>query len=436
MSEASLNLSALSLTSLPGLQAWLQHLHVSNNDLTGLPSLPPALRYLDASFNQLTHLPPLPAGLSYLDVRFNQLINLPALGRSLLYLNADGNMLSSLPENLLEINRMCLVGLEQNPLSERVRTNLERAVYAEGYQGPQIFFSMNEGVEQATERPLDAVVADWLEGDPQAVALWETFANEENAADYARFLDKLRDTVNYGNETFRQSVREGIRQAETSPSLRRQYFQLAFDATRSCQDRVTLAWNGMQTARLNAEIENGVLDGELNKILQRVRVQFRLDALHRIAREKVRSLRLVDEIEVYLAYQVKLRDALEFEHIAPDMRYFGVSYVTETDLADAAASVREQEARDFENYLVTLWDPWQRVLERLVPEEYAAMKARLADEEEFSRRLDLRLAEYGLAGDDDATRELGNQVFKEIKRDLCGELTRRVLERHGLALSG
>lgn len=258
-------------------------------------------------------------------------------------LEVRDNRLASLPETLLtQLDSGCMVYLEDNPLPERVQTNLAMALNARGYTGPRVFFSM--GREPANhERPLAQAVADWVEGEPEVLAAWQNFAGEAGAPEYARFLDRLRDTVNSGNSQFRQAVIEDLRQAATRPQLRQQYFQLAFEASESCVDRITLTWNGMQTARLNAEVEDGAYDNRLDDLVQQGRVLFRLDALEQIAREKVNSLRFVDEIEVYLAYQVKLRERLELRHIASDMRFFGVSWVTEYDLSTAEMRVRDEE---------------------------------------------------------------------------------------------
>ncbi|WP_071916601.1 NEL-type E3 ubiquitin ligase domain-containing protein [Bradyrhizobium japonicum] len=149
------------------------------------------------------------------------------------------------------------------------------------------------------------------------------------------------------------AVAEDLRQAAVRPRLREQYFELASGANGSCEDRVTLVWNGMQTARLNADVEDGLYDGRLGELLQNDRVLFRLEALDGIARERVNSLRRadpdadVDEIKVYLAYQAQLRDALELRHNAPDMRFMNVSQVTEADVARAEASARDGKRRNF-----------------------------------------------------------------------------------------
>ncbi len=76
----------------------------------------------------------------------------------------------------------------------------------------------------------------------------------------------------------------------------------------------------MRTARLNADVEAGVYDDRLAELIQHGRVAFRLEALDRIARDRVNSDPSIDDVEVYLAYQHLLRTPLELSHVAPDMR--------------------------------------------------------------------------------------------------------------------
>ncbi|WP_276573224.1 NEL-type E3 ubiquitin ligase domain-containing protein [Bradyrhizobium sp. NBAIM01] len=141
-------------------------------------------------------------------------------------------------------------------------------MHAGHYAGSQVFLSNVDGPLEVQSRPVQDVAADWLEGEPTTVATWQRFAHEAGAADYASFLDRLRGTVNYGNEAFRQVVAEDLRQAAVRPRLREQYFELASGANASCEDRITLAWNGMQTARLNADVEDGVYDGRVGELLR------------------------------------------------------------------------------------------------------------------------------------------------------------------------
>nr|WP_229170573.1 MULTISPECIES: NEL domain-containing protein [Bradyrhizobium] len=81
----------------------------------------------------------------------------------------------------------------------------------------------------------------------------QRFADEPGAQDYARFLNRLGGTVNFDNDEFRQAMVEDLRQAAARPRLCELFFQLASDASASCEDRITLTWHGIQTARLNPE---------------------------------------------------------------------------------------------------------------------------------------------------------------------------------------
>ncbi|MET4519474.1 NEL-type E3 ubiquitin ligase domain-containing protein [Bradyrhizobium sp. I1.7.5] len=465
----SLTVRGNQLASLPALPAELALLDVYHNRLTSLPeTLPAALAGLNVGHNQLTSLPEtLPARLELLDVSENQLTRLPeTLPAVLEGLDLSQNQLTSLPTGLLtQLGADAEIILSGNPLPEQVLTNLDTIQSTDGYAGPRVLFLPNEGSElsetdegqseeDAAAQFLPETVADWLnrdpkEGDPEVVAKWQSFAEEPGAQEYADFLNGLRATVNSGNEGFQQAVANDLRQAAANPQLRAQYFQLALDANESCEDRRTLTWNGMQTAGLIANVESGLYDNNegVTALVDLGRVMFRLDALGGIAREKVQSLLTddtindVDEIEVYLAYQAKLRERLGLQHIAPDMNYFNVSYVTEDDINRAETSVRSKEATGFADYLATDWKPWDDVVLRIEPEHHATMEKQLADalEEEFPGRLKQKLVEAGLIGAEadvvaDAEREFGPQVSKDIAREIKGALRDTVLNKRGLGL--
>ncbi|MBH5398884.1 E3 ubiquitin--protein ligase [Bradyrhizobium sp. CNPSo 4010] len=434
---SELEIADNSLTSLPAnLPAGLQILNANDNRLTSLPdALPSGLTSLAVSGNQLTDLPEsLPSWLIELDVSGNQLADLPRpLPSTLQSLNVSGNRLTSLPEGLLEAlvphNSPYYPHLESldfrdNPLPDDVLAHLAAA----------------EAPPQLAQQSLHEAAAHWLADHPAVLAEWQHFADEPGAQDYAQFLERLRGTVNYGNDEFRQAVADDLRQAATNPTLREQLFAQASEANESCEDRVTLHWNGMQTARLNADVEDGVYDDRLSDLIQRGRVAFRLETLDEIARDRVNSLANgnpnVDDIGVYLAYQHRLREPLGLSHVAPDMRFLAVSHVSEDDATEALDLVREREASQFTDYMASRWQPWETVLRRIAPDEYAAMQDRLVEAmgEEFQSRLDQRLTEHGLLGDPDAERVLGAQVRNEIGGEIKRAVMHRVLAERGLRL--
>ncbi|UVO35630.1 hypothetical protein KUL72_30040 [Bradyrhizobium arachidis] len=459
-----LDVNSNRLERLPDvLPAGLQFLSANHNRLPNLPgALPASLQFLHVSHNQLTSLPvALPAMLEFLDVSQNRLTDLPAaLPASLAFLDVSQNHLTSLPEDLLTgLGSGATVVLTDNPLSEQVLTNLNTVASAQGYAGPTVHLphddeSDSSGTDDEQADALAETVEEWLKGNPQegdgeVLAAWQNFAEEPGAREYGLFLGKLFDSVNSNNEQFRQSVGNDLRQAAKDPKLRAQYFQLVLDANQSCEDRRILTWNGMQTARLIAEVENGVYDNKarLADLVDLGRVMFRMDALEAIARDKAHSLGSagnaedIDAIEVFLAYQNQLRERLGLQHVAPDMRFYEVSGVTDSDVDRAETSVRDREAAEFSDYLAMDWQPWDDVVRRIAPEDHAKTQDRLigAMEVEFDSRMEQQLADQGLTGAEaglveDAKRVLGPAIRKEIAREIKGALRDKVLNELGLTL--
>ncbi|WP_244553848.1 NEL-type E3 ubiquitin ligase domain-containing protein [Bradyrhizobium arachidis] len=358
------------LTSLPDdLPATLSQLEVADNSLTSLPAnLPAGLEILNANDNRLTSLPDaLPSGLTLLAVSGNQLTNLPEfLPSRLIELNVSGNQLASLPDSLpstlqsLNVSGNRLTSLPEGLLDALVPNNslyyphLESLELEDNALPDDVLAhpAAAEAPPQLAQQSPHEAAAHWLADDPATLAEWQHFADEPGAQDYAQFLERLRGTVNYGNNEFRQAVADDLRHAAANPTLREQFFAQASEANTSCEDRVTLHWNGMQTARINADVKDGVYDDGLGDLVQRGRVAFRLEALDEIARDRIISLASgnlnVDDIEVYLAYQHRLREPLELNHLAPDMRFLEVSHVSEDDATEALDLVREREASHFQ----------------------------------------------------------------------------------------
>ncbi|WP_349422899.1 NEL-type E3 ubiquitin ligase domain-containing protein [Serratia symbiotica] len=148
--------------------------------------------------------------------------------------------------------------------------------------------------------------------------------------------------------------------------MRETTFAVAQEATTSCKDRVTLAWNDMQKVALVYDVENGTWDDRLPELMTAGCEMLCLEQLEQAARYKVKTLRFVDEVEVYLAYQTGLRDALKLTSAGERMRYGDVSGVTQEDLDRILAQVREREKRAFPTWLAQ-WAPWKTALYRASP---------------------------------------------------------------------
>ncbi|MBS9318472.1 E3 ubiquitin--protein ligase [Escherichia coli] len=442
---------------LPELPASLTGLNVWGNRLTTLPELPASLTDLNVGRNQLTTLPELPASLKQLEIRCNHLTTLPALPAMLAVVNAENNALESLPdfpvehgpgvriyffgrnrltnvpESILTLSSESTVVLTGNPLSFRTIQTLLRQTTGLNYRGPRIHFAMSDGQQHTPVRPLSEAVTAWFPENKQSDVsqIWLAFESEEHADTFSAFLDRLADTVSARNaQGFRQQVSAFLEKLSTSEELRQQSFAVAADGTQSCEDRVALTWNNLQKSLLVHQASEGLFDNDTRALLSLGREMFRLEVLEHIARDKVRTLHFVDEIEVYLAFQTMLAEKLQLSTAMKEMRFYDVSGVTEYDLRTAEAMVRSREESEFTDWF-SLWGPWHAVLKRTEADRWAQVEKQKYEllENEYPQRVaeQLKLNAPDLSGDADAEREVGALVMREAEQQIYRQLTDEVL---------
>ncbi|EEJ5257168.1 E3 ubiquitin--protein ligase [Salmonella enterica subsp. enterica serovar Cerro] len=437
----TLSVAGNQLTSLPPLPAGLQMLLVARNQLTSLPPLPAGLQMLLVAGNQLTSLPPLPAGLRRLLVAGNQLTSLPPLPAGLQVLSVSDNQLTSLPESITGLSSEAIVNLYGNPLSERTLQALQNITSAPGYSGPRILFDMAGASAPREARALHLAAADWLvparEGEPAPADRWHMFGQEDNAAAFSLFLDRLGETENCIKDAgFKAQISSWLVQLAEDEALRAKTFAMATEATASCQDRVTLALHQMKNVQLVHDAEKGQYDNNLAALVATGRKMFRLEKLEQIAREKVRTLALVDEIEVWLAYQNKLKKSLGLTSVTAEMRFFRISGVTVSDLQAAELQVKAAEKSEFREWILQ-WGPLHSMLERKAPERVNALREKqISDYEETYRTLsDTELRPSGLVGNTDAERTIGARAMESAKKTFLDGLRPLVEEMLGSYLA-
>ncbi|KTW94038.1 E3 ubiquitin--protein ligase [Salmonella enterica subsp. arizonae serovar 18:z4,z23:-] len=425
------------LTSLPALPSGLRELSVSYNQLTSLPPLPSGLWKLSVFNNQLASLPALPSGLQTLWAYRNQLPSLPALPPGLRDLSVSHNQLASLPESITGLSSEATVDLAGNPLSERTLQTLRDITSAPDYSGPRIRFDMAGPSVPREARALHLAVADWLtperEGEPDPADSWHASGQEDNAAAFSLFLDRLRETENFEKDAgFKAQISSWLALLAEDDVLRAKTFAMATEATSSCQDRVTLALHQMKNVQLVHNAEKGVYDNNLPGLVSTGREMFRMEMLERIAREKARTLAFVDEIEVYLAYQNKLKKPLGLTSVTAKMRFFGASGVTASDLRSAERQVKAAENSEFSEWILQ-WGPLHSVLERKEPERFNALREKqISDYEDTYQMLsDTELKPFGLVGNTDAERTIGVRAMESAKKEFLNGLRPFVEEMLG-----
>ncbi|EKT5755095.1 SPI-2 type III secretion system effector E3 ubiquitin transferase SspH2 [Salmonella enterica] len=436
-----LSVSDNQLASLPTLPSELYKLWAYNNRLTSLPALPSGLKELIVSGNRLTSLPVLPSELKELMVSGNRLTSLPMLPSGLLSLSVYRNQLTRLPESLIHLSSETTVNLEGNPLSERTLQALREITSVPGYSGPIIRFDMAGASAPRETRALHLAAADWLvparEGEPAPADRWHMFGQEDNADAFSLFLDRLSETENFIKDAgFKAQISSWLAQLAEDEALRANTFAMATEATSSCEDRVTFFLHQMKNVQLVHNAEKGQYDNDLAALVATGREMFRLGKLEQIAREKVRTLALVDEIEVWLAYQNKLKKSLGLTSVTSEMRFFDVSGVTVTDLQDAELQVKAAEKSEFREWILQ-WGPLHRVLERKAPERVNALREKqISDYEETYRMLsDTELRPSGLVGNTDAERTIGARAMESAKKTFLDGLRPLVEEMLGSYLN-
>lgn len=435
-----LNVGASGLTTLPDrLPPHITTLVIPDNNLTSLPELPEGLRELEVSGNlQLTSLPSLPQGLQKLWAYNNWLASLPTLPPGLGDLAVSNNQLTSLPQSLTGLSSAARVYLDGNPLSVRTLQALRDII---GHSGIRIHFDMAGPSVPREARALHLAVADWLtsarEGEAAQADRWQAFGLEDNAAAFSLVLDRLRETENFKKDAgFKAQISSWLTQLAEDAALRAKTFAMATEATSTCEDRVTHALHQMNNVQLVHNAEKGEYDNNLQGLVSTGREMFRLATLEQIAREKAGTLALVDDVEVYLAFQNKLKESLELTSVTSEMRFFDVSGVTVSDLQAAELQVKTAENSGFSKWILQ-WGPLHSVLERKVPERFNALREKqISDYEDTYRKLyDEVLKSSGLVDDTDAERTIGVSAMDSAKKEFLDGLRALVDEVLGSYLT-
>ncbi|ECG1910431.1 E3 ubiquitin--protein ligase [Salmonella enterica subsp. enterica] len=426
------------LTSLPEMPPALRELRVSGNNLTSLPALPSGLQKLWAYNNRLTSLPALPSGLQKLWAYNNRLTSLPEMSPGLQELDVSHNQLTRLPQSLTGLSSAARVYLDGNPLSVRTLQALRDII---GHSGIRIHFDMAGPSVPREARALHLAVADWLtsarEGEAAQADRWQAFGLEDNAAAFSLVLDRLRETENFKKDAgFKAQISSWLTQLAEDAALRAKTFAMATEATSTCEDRVTHALHQMNNVQLVHNAEKGEYDNNLQGLVSTGREMFRLATLEQIAREKAGTLALVDDVEVYLAFQNKLKESLELTSVTSEMRFFDVSGVTVSDLQAAELQVKTAENSGFSKWILQ-WGPLHSVLERKVPERFNALREKqISDYEDTYRKLyDEVLKSSGLVDDTDAERTIGVSAMDSAKKEFLDGLRALVDEVLGSYLT-
>jgi hypothetical protein len=413
----ALNLSGNLLTSIPaelGQVPAVSELDLGGNRLTSIPAelgQAQALRRLYLVGNLLTSIPAelgQAQALRELDLRGNRLTSIPAeLGQApaLSELDLRGNQLTSIPAELMGLHTDCTVELSGNPLSEQVIADMHALMAerrAQGLSVPNIFFDRHtagaggvwgEQSDLAQARPLSEVVGAWYVGagaDAAPPAPVQTAAAQagDSAAGLSRLLDRLPGTAEFENAATRPGLQARVRllldAAASSPELMATCNAAALEGLGTCGDRVALTFDNLELqVRLHQIAHQGQLlpHQHAAALLALGAGAHRRHVLEEFARAKVKTMRMVDAIEVHLAFQNKFgQRVLSNSH---GMLYECFAYLKGADFKRATAALdsadKPSNAAQRCEFLAE-WAPWRQHLEVQHKQAFEAEQALFSEQ--------------------------------------------------------
>lgn len=446
-----LNISSNQLNQINEIPSSIIRLDISNNNLTDLPTLPEELEILYMDNNNLTEIPSLPETLEIIDFSNNQVLNFPDLTMyNIRDVNASNNTITSIPPSIQQLTSRTQIDLRNNPLTEQTVLNIVSSRYSqtdsariainteliENLLRSDLLQDLIASANQLQSQPLANTIAKWYPEEEQSniSKIWENFKNEENNQEFADFIDRLHNSTQ--SNTLKPSVLLLLSKLVESSPLRATIFAVTFDATTSCDDRVSLTWNNIQKAVAVHEAESGSYDQRLPQLIQMAKELYCLEQLEVIASQKVKELVNPDAIEVYLAYQNGLAKSLNLSTATGQMLFGLLSGVTQEDLNTAEKIVKNQLKLEFIPWF-NCWGPWHAVMSRIASEPFEQAKEQLYEfiENEYSGQVQNKLSEDALNDIPDAESHVGKIVLKETEQKIFDRLTREVLSKHSIDLS-
>ena len=443
-----LNISSNQLTQMDEIPNSIIFLDISNNNLTNLPTLPEELRILYMENNQLTEIPSLPETLESINFSYNRVSNFPDfMSNNIQDVNAYDNNITDIRFSIQQFTPRTRINLRNNPLTNQSILNIAslrnsptgspRIVInpelIENLLHSDFLQNLIASANQLQSLPLVEVIAKWYpeKEHSKICATWKNFTNEENSQEFSNFMNRLNKSTQ--SNMLKPSVLLLLSKLVESAPLRTIIFAVTFDATTSCDDRLSLTWNNIQKAVTVHEAESGSYDQNLHKLIQVAKELFCLEQLELIASKKVKELVNIDEIEVYLAYQNRLAEKLNLSTAQGDMLFGNLSGVTQADLNTAEKIVKHQLKLEFKPWFYC-WGPWHAVMSRIASEGFEQAKEQLYEfiDNDYSEQVQNKLSGDALNGILDAESIVGKIILKEREQKIFGALTKNVLSKHGI----
>ena len=270
------------------------------------------------------------------------------------------------------------VCLADNGLSE---ASLDR-LYSDA--GPGMFFSI---ITDTTGRDPRQKRFDHFQ---MAFAFWQKLAATDVATpavtmlayqerNLVTFLEKLTTTADYLNLITRpvlaQRIIATLQSVLDNEPIQDEALAIIHFAITSCNDRVILALDDLETLKLNdAALTRAIEQKDPSDLIALGTKIKRLEEIKCIARKHAAKSKEIDEVEAELAYQIAIRRYLELPGAARHMFNRMCAQITQEDINEALYQLQSNSGEQQVQEFLEIWRPWQIYQRHLTIPPFATLR--------------------------------------------------------------
>ena len=232
----------------------------------------------------------------------------------------------------------------------------------------QFYFSRSAGQPEQQFSNVVEGLTFWRQLASADSEIPELSLMHDQATDLVRYLGRLTSTADYQNQATRPVLAQRVMAITAlltgSDRIRDEAMDHIHHALTSCDDRIILALDDLDTMQLLDSAERKAFAGNADELRELGLQMMRLDEVKRIARDHMKTLKWVDEIEVELAFQIGVRQQLALPGSTQHMIFRRCAKVSDQDIANAVNQVNTRCSDDNLQAYLAQWDPWQKYLRR------------------------------------------------------------------------
>ena len=232
----------------------------------------------------------------------------------------------------------------------------------------QFHFSRSAGQPEQQFSNVEEVFTFWRKLASSGSEIPELNLRHDQATDLVHYLGRLTSTADYQNQATRPVLAQRVMAVTAlltgSDRIRDEAMDHIHHALTSCDDRIILALDDLDTMQLLDSAERKAFEGNADELRELGLQMMRLDEVKRIARDHMKTLSWVDEIEVELAFQIGVRQQLALPGSTQHMIFRGCANVSDQDIATAVHQVNTHCSDDNLQTYLAQWAPWQQYQRR------------------------------------------------------------------------